>query len=419
MHRDPTSCKVNFLPLGRWRGTLSREDLPVQYIAISDHLDMVGVQLMASFLHTRKSNCDVLQDKVKNVIGPWKAGKFMPLCQRSYSINTYCLSKLWFRCSSINLRVCDYSKITANIRSWLFQDQLEKPEDFVLYRPRQYGGLDLVHVETKAQALLIRSFLESAIHPAFRRNYYHEALYRWHIEDIRSIINPGLPPYYDQTFFNRIKEVKQEGLLNITTMTTSMWYKALLENHVTHRVGDSGLREFRPCRAEIKNPDKKWERIWPLLVLPGLLSDQTSFLWLMVHNLLPTKERLFRLNMPNTISPICDLCTTMANDTVQHALMQCPYNHSVSNLLLETIQHILPGLRHDQVVLLDLDLTTDQELPVIFLIASLLSQVWNCRIGKKPCNLVNVRANLEASVQILRKSRHSKAAAKLGEIMRL
>ena len=74
---------------------------------------------------------------------------------------------------------------------------------------------------------------------------------------------------------------------------------------------------------------------------------------------------------------------------------------------------------HEQVVLLDQDLTPDQELPVTFLIASLLSQVWNCRIGKKPCNIVNVRANLEASIQILRKSRHFTAAIKLGEIMML
>ena len=104
LHRDPASGKVKFLPLGRWRGTLSREDIPVNYIVLSDHLDMVGVKLQASYLHTRKTNCDELQIRVKNVIGPWKGGKFMPLSQRSHSINCYCLSKVWFRCSSINLR---------------------------------------------------------------------------------------------------------------------------------------------------------------------------------------------------------------------------------------------------------------------------------------------------------------------------
>ena len=60
LHRDPNSGKVKFLPLGRWKGTLTREDLPVKYIAISDYLDIVGVKLKAIFTATRKLNCDEL-----------------------------------------------------------------------------------------------------------------------------------------------------------------------------------------------------------------------------------------------------------------------------------------------------------------------------------------------------------------------
>ena len=138
---------------------------------------MVGVKLKASYLQTRKINCDDLQEKVNNVIKPWTGGKFMPLTQRSHSLNTYCLSKVWFKCPSVNLRASDHTKITANIRSWLFQDQLEKPEDFVLYRPRNLGGLGLVHVEIKAQALLTRSFLETAVNPTFRRNLSTDGMF--------------------------------------------------------------------------------------------------------------------------------------------------------------------------------------------------------------------------------------------------
>ena len=46
LHRDPTSGKVKFLPLGRWRGTLERKYLPVNYIEMSEHLDMIGVMLL-------------------------------------------------------------------------------------------------------------------------------------------------------------------------------------------------------------------------------------------------------------------------------------------------------------------------------------------------------------------------------------
>ena len=112
---------------------------------------------------------------------------------------------------------------------------LEKPEDHVLYRPRSYGGLGLVHIESKSLALLIRSFLESAVNPTFRRNKYHEALFKWHIEHDRSIPNPGLPPYYPELVFIKIRQVKQEGLLNITTMPSAYWYKVLPEDSTTHQ----------------------------------------------------------------------------------------------------------------------------------------------------------------------------------------
>ena len=75
LHRDPTSGKVKFLPLGRWRETLQQEDIPVPYILLSDHLDMVGVVLKATFTQTRKVNCDELLDKISSVVGAWKAGK--------------------------------------------------------------------------------------------------------------------------------------------------------------------------------------------------------------------------------------------------------------------------------------------------------------------------------------------------------
>ena len=106
----------------------------------------------------------------------------MSLTNRSHSLNTYCLSKVWFKCSSINLRVCDFTKITSNIKSWLLADQLEKPEEFILYLPRKLGGLGLFNVQFKALSLLIRTFLESAIIPKFKHNKYHVALYLWHVE---------------------------------------------------------------------------------------------------------------------------------------------------------------------------------------------------------------------------------------------
>ena len=85
LHRDPAEKKCKFLPLGRWKGTLQQEDIPLQYMLLSDCLEMVGVELRATWSQTKRANGEVLQSKVDTTIRQWKSGKFMNLKMRSRS----------------------------------------------------------------------------------------------------------------------------------------------------------------------------------------------------------------------------------------------------------------------------------------------------------------------------------------------
>ena len=89
----------------------------------------------------------------------------MPLTQRPWSINTYCLSKVWYKSNVLDLRVSDISSINSKVRSWLYSDQFEKPEELLVFRPTYMGGLNIYHTKYKALSMLIRSFLETAVNP--------------------------------------------------------------------------------------------------------------------------------------------------------------------------------------------------------------------------------------------------------------
>ena len=258
LHRDPAAGKVKFLALGRWRGVLTQEDLPHQHIQLSDHLDFVGVELRATFIQTRKANGDQLQTKIKNTVGPWKAGKFMPITMRPYSANTYALSKVWFKCSSINLRVCDINTINSQVKSWLYQDCFEKPSETVLYRESHDGGLGLFHVRVRAQALLIRSFLETAANPNFRHNLFHEILFRYHVMEEISLPNPGFTQYYDQAFFTTIRHYQDTSPMNIAVMSTKQWYSVLLEEVLMSPADDIHPPALIPVRVESLHPITNW-----------------------------------------------------------------------------------------------------------------------------------------------------------------
>jgi hypothetical protein len=186
----------------------------------------------------------------------------------------------------------------------------------------------------------------------------------------------------------------------------------------THEPTNSG-QKLLPCRAETKHPEIEWEKVWKMAVTPGLPSHHLSFLWKMLHDLIPSQERLFRLKMPNVNSSTCTLCDQNVLGNLIHSLLLCPYNNGAGNFLLDVLHLHIPNLQPQQVVLLDLDVAEDLQLPLVYLTAAILSQIWSCRKEKRPCHLASIRATLEAGINIMRKSRYHGAARKLSNLINL
>ena len=134
-----------------------------------------------------------------------------------------------------------------------------------------------------------------------------------------------------------------------------------------------------PCRAEFKHQELDWNRTWSFSVTSGLPSSFLTFLWRMLHDLLPCQTRLFRLKMPNVNSDICTMCDLNVLGDLTHSLMMCPYNGEAGQFLLDQLHQVLPSLLPSQVVLLDLDVAQDMQLPLVLITASILSQIWECR----------------------------------------
>ena len=132
---------------------------PLPYLKITDHLDYLGCKLFADYSTTRRENGEILKAKVKEQIGSWKSGKFLPLTSRPWSINTYCLSKLWYRAACLDFRVGDCDAITSAVKGWLYQDMLLKPQEMLLFREVHDGGLGMYNVKARAAAVLIHTFL--------------------------------------------------------------------------------------------------------------------------------------------------------------------------------------------------------------------------------------------------------------------
>jgi hypothetical protein len=204
----------------------------------------------------------------------------MPVTQRGWSLNSYVLSKVWFKTKCVDLRVCDIENITKSCKSWLYQDMLAKPEPMVLHRPHHHGGLGLHSVKYKAMAGFITTFLQTAANPAYQQNLLHSLLYKKHIlgEDIPSAPNPP-PPYFYQTVFGVIRKVKEDSPLNILAMSEKDWGRLLTENFVTVNTNiQTGLSEFTPSKAELDSPATGWSLPWATCRQAGVPPELASFL---------------------------------------------------------------------------------------------------------------------------------------------
>ena len=183
--------------------------------------DWSRVELRATWTQTRKINGDSVQDKVSMVIGSWRSGKFMPLTMRPTSINSYGLSKVWFRCCSVDLRVADIMSRNSSVKSWLYADKM------IMCRPVKFSGLGELSVKHKALACLINAFIETAANPQFRHNLFHSHLFRYHILGETKLPNPGFLPYYSENLFSIIKWVNDETPLSVMTKSISQWTRIL------------------------------------------------------------------------------------------------------------------------------------------------------------------------------------------------
>ena len=415
LHRDPVSGKCKVLPLGRWRGTLQQEDMMYPYMKLCDTLAMVGVDLTASWQTSRMINNDDLQSKVQRCIGSWKSGKFMPLVSRPFSINTYCLSKVWFKAGSVDLRVGDVTAITSKVKSYCYQDLYQKPSEVLLYRRVEEGGLGLFHLQSKALAHLIAKFIQTAASPKYRQSLFHSWLFRFHVLGEVDLPNPGYTPYYNRSFFDMIKYVKDQTPLNPVYMSIKEWYRLLLEKNVTMREVDQEDRlELIPCKVEDRHPEVVWSDVYRATRLTGLSPECKSFLFQLVHTLLPSKERIHHIN-PN-MSPLC-WCNSGAIETYQHLFFQCELNQESGQALLKCVGSYDRTL--SDMKLLRLELNTDEPflLATVSLVSCGLKLIWESRKSKKRTTLFSMRAELESAISIKRKSRLKKVR-EAGNIMK-
>ena len=89
--------------------------------------------------------------------------------------------------------------------------------------------------------------------------------------------------------------------------------------------------------------------------------------------------------------------------------------------LLGCVQQIIPDLSADAAVRLDfrLRLTDEENMAALYILITGLKYIWEMRSAKKVVLKYKMRAEIEAMVSILRKTRHQNTATRIEELIRM
>ena len=240
--------------------------------------------------------------------------------------------------------------------------------------------------------------------------------------DDNSVPDQGLTPYYGKTFFNIFKHYKNNSTMNIATLSTRQWYRLLLEDRVLmSREDENSVPTLLPIRPELLHSNSDWPSIWARARMKGLGRDLSAFIFRLLHQILPTQERVHRIigDRGQEATGLCLLCPQQVRDDLPHAFFFCNEGNGVGLALLGYAQLLIPTITPEMCLRLEVgnDLGDEDQLAVVSLLACGLRYIWETRSEKKTVSLHKMRAEIEAKVSILRKTRYYLSGDKMLEMI--
>ena len=176
---------------------------------------------------------------------------------------------------------------------------------------------------------------------------------------------------------------------------------------------ENSPREYIKCRSELSSPITDWEKSWQCSRLKGLGSEATSFLWKLLHCILPTEQRLARI-LPN-LKEECKYCPDKTAD-LTHCFFECCKTRNVGMWLLSLVNQYDTIATASGILKLEFEVENSLEMPIAWLIAQSLSYIWGVRCSGEVVNLLKTRSVLESKINLLRKTRFTNESVLIFQI---
>ena len=309
MHRDPKQDKCKSLPFGNHR---QFQDWP-EWVTVKSKIKVIGA-LFSNSESIDKLNSDLVSQAFHNALQK-SYGIRGTIFQKVYFVNTYLFSKIWYIAQCFKLENKMLCTILSKALSFIFAGENERPVRVVNFRPKEWGGLGLIHPTIKAKALLIRN------------TYLDFMAQKCSIND----------PYVARNLYGYSEEFVRIYTEGLVLAPVKEIYNFLLKD-VLYRNGS-----IIPSRNEKKSENIKWSVVFTNMSnIKGLTPDEKSFAWKISQDLLPVGARLHRKNADRKC------LVNLGNDricqelqTLEHFFVKCERVKSMGQSLIFILESLL------------------------------------------------------------------------------
>jgi hypothetical protein len=330
LYERATGAKVNVtksraLALGTWD-----KEWPVLDMPYCEDLPVLGFRMSAAIAPSMNMSWTRVVESVR-LQSREAYTRDLLLSQRIQYAHSYLLARIWHTAQVFPLPRASAQRLMAAIACFLWQGEVFRVPISTLQRAKEEGGWGLLDVEAKCRAILFLRLWRQGQVDGSVVNAWHRY---WRLR--RYIANPPPCPViptklaYLRQYASDLAYVDPPAPGERTRR-----YKQRIYN--TLRIMRAAGSVICDMRIVTRNPAVVWSRVWKNLHM-AWVSDLVKSVWfLVIHDVLPTNERLSKINLAETAA--CDRCGEV--DTVLHRLTACSGGQAIWHITCRLLAMIL------------------------------------------------------------------------------
>lgn len=367
-------CKV--IGFGNWK---NRDHWPIPYLETVSELKIFGIIIMDNFKNLLKRNMEIRFLKFQQALISGSSRHFDTLAQRVEVVKVFALSRIYYLASILPLSKTFIRNIERAIGKFIWSSSGKilrvSLSDLKLVPDR--GGLGLTCIGSMGKSLLLTQLLR-LLRSEDLRSIGHIGYWMGPIlSDFLPGVFSGVHALQVPNFYLQLGELVAEAIIS-EAIAPPTWMTVTNKGvYLVH------ARDFPLTKVE-QDFGASMDSIWKKLALPSLSPIVRETMFLFIHNKLPVRERLFRLQVVN--DPYCTICFDDTGAVVcdkEHMFISCVYIREIWNEL----RHLVNPLLNQQNIL-DLQLLTfnfksgTYDAEISWLLGNYVHEVWTTFIKK-------------------------------------